>query len=115
MKKINFKEIINLLLLIYIVSFIKCDLVIIGPGDLASRYNNQPIEIVFGKISTITDFYVHGEVFLDNTTSQHVACLEIDSLSKNANPNEYFENFKIILAYNGQCSVVQYKKCYIRR
>ncbi len=105
MKIINLER--NLLLFITLIYLIKSDLNIIGPSDLVSRYNNQPIEIVFGKISTITDFYVHGEVFLDNTTSQHVACLEIDSLSKNANPNEYFENFKIILAYNGQCSVVQ--------
>ena len=55
MEIINFKKTINLLLLIYIVSFIKCDLVIIGPGELASRYNNQPIEIVFGKTSDISN------------------------------------------------------------
>ena len=105
MKIINFEE--NLLLFICLISLIKSDLNIIGPSDLVSRYSNQPIEIVFGKISTISDFYVHGEVILDNTTNYHVACLELGSLSKNTNLNEYSENFKIVLAYNGQCSVVQ--------
>ena len=105
MKIINFEG--NILLFICLISLIKSDLNIIGPSDLISRYNNQPIEIVFGKISTISDFYIHGEVILENTTNHHVGCLEIGSLPKNTNPNEYSENFKILLAYYGQCSVVQ--------
>ena len=107
MEIINFKKTINLLLLIYIVSFIKCDLVIIGPGDLASRYNNQPIEIVFGKTSDISNFYAHGEIILENKTISHNACSELGILPTNINQNEYSENFKILLAYSGQCSIVQ--------
>ena len=100
-------EIKYILLFIFFISFIKCDLIIIGPSDLASRYYNQPIELVFGKISDISNFYVHGEIVFENTTTHHVACLDLGTLSTKMNQNEYSENFKILLAYTGQCSIVQ--------
>ena len=74
-------EIKYILLFIFFTSFIKCDLIIIGPSDLASRYYNQPIEIVFGKMSDISNFYVHGEIVFENTTSHHVACLDLLALA----------------------------------
>ena len=66
-------EIKYILLFIFFISFIKCDLIIIGPSDLASRYYNQPIEIVFGKMSDISNFYVHGEIVFENTRTKTVA------------------------------------------
>lgn len=100
-------EIKKILLIILIISFIKCDLIIIGPSDLASRYNNQPIEIVFGKMSDISNFYVHGEIVFENETILHSACSQLGTFSSKINQFEYTENFKVLLAYNGQCSVVQ--------
>ena len=100
-----FKE--NLLLFICLITFIKSDLIIIGPNDLISKYDNKPIEIVFGKISDIPSFYVHGEIIFENSTLLHDACSYFGVLPKKTNENEYSENFKILLAYNGNCSVVQ--------
>ena len=97
----------NLLLLICFLTFIKSDLVIIGPNDLISKFDNKPIEIVFGKISDIPNFYVHGEIIFENSTLLHEACSNLGILPKNTNENEYSENFKILLAYNGNCSIVQ--------
>ena len=101
----NIKE--NLLLFICLITFIKSDLIIIGPNDLISKYNNKPIEIVFGKISDIPNFYVHGEIIFENATLLHEACSNLGYLPKKTNENEYSENFKILLAYNGDCSIVQ--------
>ena len=105
MKIKSFQELI--ILFILLLSYINCDLVIIGPSDLNSRFYNKPIEIVFGKMSDISNFYVHGEIYFESKTELHAACSELGTLSKNLNENEYSENFKILLAYNGQCSVVQ--------
>ena len=105
MKIKNYKE--KFLLSIFLFLYIKCDLVIIGPNDLMSRYYNQPIEIEFGKISDVSNFYIHGEIYFDNTTNLHIACNDLGILTKNRNPNEYIEDSKILLAYNGQCSVIQ--------
>ena len=105
MKIKNFKE--KFLLSIFLFCYIKCDLFIIGPNELISRYYNQPIEIVFGKISDISNFYIHGEIYFDNTTNLHIACNDLGTLTKNRIQNEYIENSKILLAYNGQCSVIQ--------
>ena len=97
----------KIILIISILSFIKSNLVVIGPSELISRYYNKPIEVVFGKLSDTSNFYVHGEVFLENKTQSHDACSELEFLSANMNQNEYVENFKILLAYNGDCSVIQ--------
>ena len=97
----------TLLLLICLIYNIKSDLVIMGPNDLISRYNNKPIEIVFGKIADISYFYVHGEVIYENMTIHHTACTEIGNLPKKISENGFSENFKILLAYIGDCSLTQ--------
>jgi hypothetical protein len=78
-----------------------------GPNDLISRYNNKPIEIVFGKMADISYFYVHGEVIYENMTIHHTACTEIGNLPKKISENGFSENFKILLAYIGDCSLTQ--------
>ena len=102
--KIFFEHII---VIICVLSYIKSDLVVIGPSDLVSRYYNKPIEIVVRKNEDLSNFYVHGEVFFENITSNHVACTELGVLPSIASQNEYVENFKILLAYNGDCPIVQ--------
>ena len=98
---------LQVLISIFLFCYIKCNLVIIGPNELITRYYNQPIEIVLGKISDISNFYIHGEIYFDNTTNLHIACNDLGKLTKNRNKNEYNENSKILLAYYGQCSVSQ--------
>ena len=98
---------IDIIIIICLISFIKTELVIIGPNELNSRFNNQPIEIVFGKMSDISNFYVQGEIFFENKTILHEACSEIGTLLKRTNQNEFSENFKILLAYYGNCTFVQ--------
>ena len=93
-------------LIICLLSFIKSNLVIIGPSDLVSRYYNKPIEIVVRKSEDMSNFYVHGEVFFENITASHSACTELDVLPSITSQNEYVENFKILLAYNGGCPIV---------
>jgi hypothetical protein len=55
----------------------------------------------------MSNFYIHGEVFFENVTASHSACSEIDILPSITSQNEYVENFKILLAYNGGCPIVQ--------
>ena len=107
MKIKTFHKYIYLIIIICLISFIKSDLVIIGPNELISRFNNQPIEIVFGKTSDISNFYIHGEVFFENKTILHEACTQLGTLSTKANENEFYENLKILLAYNGNCPIMQ--------
>ena len=98
---------LKIILITSLIFLIKSDLAIIGPSDLSSRFNNQPIEIVFGKIQEISFFYVQGEVIFENITMIHAACTQLGPLSQKFNQNQYSENFKILLAYNGECSIVQ--------
>ena len=93
--------------IICLISFIKSNLVVIGPSDLVSRYYNKPIEIVLRKNEDMSNFYVHGEVFFENITAIHAACTELGVLPSITSQNEYIENFKILLAYNGDCPIVQ--------
>ena len=100
MKIKNFKE--KLFLFISLIFLIKTDLMIIGPSELSSIFNNQPIEIAFRKSQDISNFYVNGQIFFENTTIMHSACSD---LGRKQNDNS--ENFKILLAYNGYCSILQ--------
>ena len=93
--------------IICLLSFIKSELMVIGPSDLASRYYNKPIEIVVRKSEYMSNFYVQGEVILESKTPSHTACTELGMRASNPIQNEYSENFKILLAYNGDCPIVQ--------
>ena len=99
-------KIISLLLICFLYT-INCELSIIGPSDLNSQYANRPIDIVFRKISDTSNFYVHGEVIFENITQEHTACQDLGVLPTNTNQNQYSENFKILLAYIGNCPIFQ--------
>ena len=104
-------KIISLLLICFLYT-INCELSIIGPSDLNSQYANRPIDIVFRKMSDTSNFYVHGEVIFENITHEHTACQDLGVLPTNTNQNQYSENFKILLAYIGNCSYIpKGKKC----
>ena len=94
-------------IIICLISFIKSDLVIIAPNELASRFNSQPIDIVLGKISDYLNFYIHGEIVFENKTVLHDACTQLGTLSTKINENEFYDNLKILLAYNDNCPILQ--------
>ena len=73
---------LKIILITSLIFLIKSDLAIIGPSDLSSRFNNQPIEIVFRKIQEISFFYVQGEVIFENITMIHAACTQLGPLSQ---------------------------------
>ena len=101
-------EIINylnkLIIFIYLLYSIQCEVVVISPSDLAARYYNKPIEINFRKSSDLTNFYIQGEVIFENKTNLHTSCDDLGNLLSNKNQNDYS---KILLAYNGECSIIQ--------
>ena len=99
-------KIISLLLICFLYT-INCELSIIGPSDLNSQYAKRPIDIVFRKMSDTSNFYVHGEVIFENITQEHTACQDLGVLPTNTNQNQYSENFKILLAYIGNCPIFQ--------
>ena len=105
MKIKNFYD--QITVIICLISFIKSNLVVIGPSELVSRYYSKPIEIVLRKNEDMSNFYVHGEVFFGNITAIHSACTELGVLPSITSQNEYVENFKILLAFNGECPIVQ--------
>ena len=94
---------INLLL----ISFISCDITIIGPKDLSDQFNNNPIEMAFDKIGKSSyDFYTRGELFAEPDKSRMEACQPV-SVRNPQIGNQFQENFKILIVKRGGCSFVQ--------
>ena len=98
---------IEVILIICYFYLINSQLSIIGPSDLSSLYSNKPIDIVFRKMTDTSNFYVHGEVFFENVTKEHEACKDLGILQSKTGQNQYSENFKILFAYIGSCSILQ--------
>lgn len=99
----------KILLFISLIVLSKTDLSIIGPLDLVDRFRGRPIETHFGRVGLKNDFYIHGELFFDLRTESHDACdpLEPLNLQRDNGDSSYREDFKILMAYNGGCSVAQ--------
>ena len=92
---------------IFIISFISCGITIIGPKDLSSQFNDNPIEIAFDKIGKSSyDFYTRGELFIQSDNDRIEACLPVSSRNPSIG-NEFQENFKILIVRRGGCSFVQ--------
>ena len=98
---------IKVILIICYFYLINSQLSIIGPSDLNSLYSNRPIDIVFRKITDTSNFYVHGEVLFENVTKEHDACQDLGILQSKTGQTQYSENFKILFAYMGSCSILQ--------
>ena len=100
-----FKE--KIFLFICLIFLIKTELMIIGPSKLSEIFNKQPIEIAFRKNQENSNFYVYGQIIFENATIMHSACSNLGPISPKTNQNDYSENFHILLAYNGQCPILQ--------
>lgn len=95
-----FRIYINLILILTIY----CQVSIISPYNLAEQFTNKQIEIEFSKIGLLTDFYIRGQIYMDNTTEKKDACVPITGLNlKQKDDTPFEENFKILLAYEGSC------------
>ena len=102
--KTNF--IIQLILLIYNLYIINCDITIIGPKELSLKFNYKPIEMAFDKIGKSSyDFYTRGELFLDPNNVNNDACQAFPYVTRIG--NQFQESFKILLVKRGGCSFVQ--------
>ena len=101
--------IFSLLIILQNIYFIYCDITIIGPKELSSKFNNKPIEMTFDKIGKSSyDFYSRGELYLNQDSSQLEACQTLPSINREFG-NQYQENFnfKILIVKRGKCSFVQ--------
>ena len=93
---------------IILFSAICSQLTIIGPPLLSSKFINNTIEMEYGKVGLLTDFYIRGQIILETSSSTREACNSFPGINlKNNNTNIYDENYKIILAYTGSCSISQ--------
>ena len=101
----------NLLLPLFILinSFLFCTsnskMAILSPFELMNKFPEKEIDIVIGKLGLSTDFYIRGEIIFDNSTERHTACEELKHINQLNLSKE--ENFKILLAYRGNCPFSQ--------
>ena len=100
-----FKYYLQLILIISIYSQIS----ILSPNNLVQQLFNRQIEMAYGKIGLLSDFYIRGEIFMDTSTENNDACSPLTRLTlRNKNTSSMFdENFRILLAYRGSCSFAQ--------
>ena len=89
-------------------SSIYCQLTIVGPPLLSSKFINNTIDIEYGKVGLLTDFYIRGNIIMETTSSKKDACYPLPSINlRKNNTNIYAENYKILLIYAGSCSISQ--------
>ena len=89
-------------------SLIYSQLAIISPPLLSSKFINNTIEMEYGKVGLLTDFYIRGQIILETSTSTRDACYPFPGINlRKNNSNIYDENYKIIMAYTGSCSISQ--------
>ena len=96
----------NLLILCILLITSYSQLTILNPVQLGSKFINNTIDITYGKVGQLTDFYVRGQIILDIISPKKDACHPLTGLDFGKKNNSiYDENFKILLAYEGSCSL----------
>jgi len=87
---------------------IYCQLSVLSPYSLVKQLYDRQIEMVYGKVGPLTNFYIRGQLILETITENHDACSPLTGLNlMKKNDTIYEENFKILLAYRGSCSFSQ--------
>ena len=97
-------------LYIYSILFllIYCQLSVLSPYSLVKQLYNRQIEMAYGKVGPLTNFYIRGQLILETITENQDACSPLTGLNlMKKNGTIYDENFKILLAYRGSCSFSQ--------
>ena len=83
-------------------------IIILNPPSLGSKFVNKTINIEYGKVGLLTDFYIRGQIILETKTSSRDACSSLTGLDlRKNNTSAYDENYKILLAYKGSCTISQ--------
>ncbi len=90
-----------------VTSFIFCQISILSPQELASRFPNSTLNIVFGTLGTeLYEFTARGRIYLETVTPYHTGCGDLDELDLYQN-SDITESYKILLVNHGGCSVVR--------
>ena len=105
-------KIINKHFFIYLItlllSTINTQLTFLSPHTLSSLFINNTIEIEYGKVGPLTDFYIRGQIIFENISTKKDACSSLAGINLRKNNNTaYDENFKILLAFAGSCPISQ--------
>ena len=102
------KIFLRIFLQIIIILTINSQLTVLNPYNLAEQFTNKQIDIKYGKIGLLNDFYVRGQLYMDNISEKKDACSPLNGINLRQKENSlYEESFKIILAYQGSCSFSQ--------
>ena len=95
-------------LITLLISAINTQLTFLSPHSLSSLFINNTIDIEYGKVGPLTDFYIRGQIILENITPNKDACSSLTGINLRKNNNTAFdENFKILLAFAGSCPISQ--------
>jgi hypothetical protein len=105
-------KIINMLFFFYLItlliSAINTQLTLLSPHSLSSLFINNTIDIEYGKVGPLTDFYIRGQIILDTISPAREACSPLTGINlRKSNNTLYDENFKILLSYKGSCPISQ--------
>ena len=105
-------KIINIVFFFYLItillSTINSQLTFLSPQPLASLFINNTIDIEYGKVGLLTDFYIRGQIILENLSPQKDGCSSLAGMNlRNNNNPAYDENYKILLTFSGSCPISQ--------
>ena len=102
------KKLFKIYLYSILIISIYSQLSILSPYNLVQKFYNKQIDMAYGKVGPLSNFYIRGELFMDTITEKHDACGPLTGLNlKRKNETIYDENFKILLAYRGTCPFAQ--------
>ena len=102
------KKFIKIYIQLILFISINCQLSILSPYNLVKQLYNRQIEMAYGKVGLLSDFYIRGQLYMETITENHDACSPLTGLDlRKKNTTIYEENFKILLAYRGTCSFEQ--------
>ena len=108
MSFISIKSFLKSYIYILLFSEIYSQLTILYPTLLSSKFINNTIDIEYGQIGLLTDFYIRGQIILETITPSRDTCSPLKDINKkNNNTNIYEENYKILLTHSGSCSISQ--------
>ena len=64
------KIFLRIFLQIIIILTINSQLTVLNPYNLAEQFTNKQIDIKYGKIGLLNDFYVRGQLYMDNISEK---------------------------------------------
>ena len=102
------KFLIKLFSFILLLESINSQLTILNPPSLSSRFINNTINMQYGTVGVLNDFYIRGQIILETITPTRDACYPLTGINLRKNNNTiYDENFKILITFSGSCSFSQ--------